>query len=313
MKRGFEYAPMKCNDHKITARCRVSDCPWRIKARQVPGIAQWWVKKFDSQHTCSRAIGGLGHRNCDAAFIASFVREQVVANEKYMPKMVQTEILRQHGVKISYWKAYRARELVIQEVRGDFEARSLYFLVHARVEEWRCGNMSPITLQGRGSFSPFFLGIRCSDSSIPEALQAAYWSGWYVIAQLRHCHTIISLYCTIIYYIHECCLLTASCIDGNNCILPLAWAVVEGENRYSWQWFLEQLRDGVVGDRDSSRANTVLTIVSDRQKGLIDAVSDVFPDAAHGYCIYHLSTNLPHAPRIHLRGEDFGLRLVHTL
>nr|CAD1830065.1 unnamed protein product [Ananas comosus var. bracteatus] len=69
------------------------------------------------------------------------------------------------------------------------------------------------------------------------------------------------------------------------------------QNRYSWQWFLEQLRDGVVGDRDSSRANTVLTIVSDRQKGLIDAVSDVFPDAAHGYCIYHLSTNLPHAPK----------------
>ncbi|XP_020081650.1 uncharacterized protein LOC109705325 [Ananas comosus] len=93
------------------------------------------------------------------------------------------------------------------------------------------------------------------------------------------------------------CLLTASCIVGNNCILPLVWAVVEGENRYSWHWFLEQLRDGVVGDRDSSRANTVLTIVSDRQKGLIDAVSDVFPDAAHGYCIYHLSTNLPHAPK----------------
>ncbi|XP_020086746.1 uncharacterized protein LOC109709086 [Ananas comosus] len=240
MKRGFEYAPTKCNDHKITARCRVSDCPWRIKARHVPGIAQWWVKKFDLQHTCSRAIGGLGHRNCDAAFIAAFVREQVVANEKYTSKMVQTEILRQHGIKISYWKAYRARELVLQEVRGDFD----------------------------GSFV-----LLPSDSSIQEALQAADWSGWYVIALLR----------TFLTGKFRGCLLTASCIDGNNCILPLAWAVVQGENRYSWHWFLEQLRDGVVGDRDSSRANNVLTIVSDRQKGLIDAVSDVFPDAAHGY------------------------------
>nr|CAD1832710.1 unnamed protein product [Ananas comosus var. bracteatus] len=62
-------------------------------------------------------------------------------------------------------------------------------------------------------------------------------------------------------------------------------------------WFLEQLQDGVVGDRDSSRANSVLTIVSDRQKGLIDAISDIFPDVAHGYCIYHLSTNLLHAPK----------------
>ena len=157
MKRGFEYAPTKCNDHKITARCRVSDCPWRIKARQVPGIAQWWVKKFDSQHTCSRAIGGLGHRNCDAAFIASFVREQVVANEKYTPKMVQTEILRQHGVKISYWKAYRARELVIQEVRGDFEGS--FALLPSYMQELKSGDAETclqLLYQDEGHFHRFF-------------------------------------------------------------------------------------------------------------------------------------------------------------
>ncbi|XP_020107198.1 arogenate dehydrogenase 2, chloroplastic-like [Ananas comosus] len=50
MKRGFEYTPTKCNDLKITARCRVADCPWRIKARHLPRFTQW---------------------------------EQVVANEKY--------------------------------------------------------------------------------------------------------------------------------------------------------------------------------------------------------------------------------------
>ncbi|OAY63208.1 hypothetical protein ACMD2_18801, partial [Ananas comosus] len=105
----------------------------------------------------------------------------------------------------------------------------------------------------------------------------------------KHCRPLIDLDGTLSA--------DGSCIDGNNCILPLAWAIVEGENRYSWHWFLEYLRDGVVGDRDSSRANSVLTIISDHQKGLIDAVSDVFPDAAHGYCIYHLSTNLPDAPK----------------
>ncbi|OAY73477.1 hypothetical protein ACMD2_26327 [Ananas comosus] len=209
MKRGFEYAPTKCNDHKITARCRVSDCPWRIKARQVPGIAQWWVQKFDSQHTCSRAIGGLGHRNCDAAFIASFVREQVVANEKYTPKMVQTEILRQHGVKISYWKAYRARELVIQEVRGDFEGS--FALLPSYMQELKSGDAETclqLLYQDEGHFHRFFWAF-----------------GAAIRAFRKHCRPLIGL------------------------------------------------------------------------DGLIDAVSDVFPDAAHGYCIYHLSTNLPHAPK----------------
>ncbi|OAY79601.1 hypothetical protein ACMD2_14978 [Ananas comosus] len=77
----------------------------------------------------------------------------------------------------------------------------------------------------------------------------------------------------------------------------LTASFVQGENRYSWDWFLEQLRDGVVGDRGISRANSILTIVSDRQKGLIEAVFNIFPDAAQGYCMYHLSTNLSHAPK----------------
>ncbi|XP_020089022.1 uncharacterized protein LOC109710698 [Ananas comosus] len=217
---------MKCNDHKITARCHVSDCPWRIKARQVPGIAQWWVKKFDSQHTCSRAIGGLGHRNCDAAFIAAFVREQVVANEKYTLKMVQTEILRQHGVKISYWKAYRARELVLQEMRGDFE--SSFALLPSYMQESRSGDAETcfqLLYQDKGHFHHFFWAF-----------------GAAIRAFRKHCRPLIETFLTGKF---RGCLLTASCIDRNNCILPLAWAVVE----------------------------------------------------AHGYCIYHLSTNLLHAPK----------------
>jgi len=35
-----------------------------------------------------------------------------------------------------------------------------------------------------------------------------------------------------------------------------------------------------------------LTILSDRQKGLIEGVEIVFPLAAHGYCLKHLERNL---------------------
>jgi hypothetical protein len=35
-----------------------------------------------------------------------------------------------------------------------------------------------------------------------------------------------------------------------------------------------------------------LTFLSDRQKGLIYAVNELFPLSAHGYCLKHLEKNL---------------------
>ncbi|XP_020080350.1 uncharacterized protein LOC109704017 [Ananas comosus] len=219
-------------------------------------------------------------------------RIKVVANEKYTLKMVQTEILRQHGVKISYWKAYRARERILQEVCGDFEGSFAALSLYMR--ELRSGDAQAclqLLYQDEGRFHRFFWAF-----------------GALIRAFRKHCRPLIGMdgtflhyYATFIplfYYVAILgALLIMSCIDGNNCILLLEWAVVEGENHYSWHWFLDQLRDGVVGDRDVSRANSVFAIIFDRQKGLIEAVSDVFPDAAHSYCMYHLSTNLPHAPK----------------
>ncbi|KAH0662812.1 hypothetical protein KY284_027743 [Solanum tuberosum] len=38
-------------------------------------------------------------------------------------------------------------------------------------------------------------------------------------------------------------LLVAVCRDGNNQMLPIAWAVVEVENQFTWTWFLELVKN----------------------------------------------------------------------
>ena len=39
-------------------------------------------------------------------------------------------------------------------------------------------------------------------------------------------------------------------------------------------------------------ANRNFTFVSDRQKGFLEAVTGVFPNAHHGFCLKHLKANL---------------------
>ncbi|KAH0657165.1 hypothetical protein KY285_032047 [Solanum tuberosum] len=53
-------------------------------------------------------------------------------------------------------------------------------------------------------------------------------------------------------------LLVAVCKDGNNQMLPLAWAVVEVENTFTWKWFIKLVRhDLELGD------GTELTTITD--------------------------------------------------
>jgi transposase-like protein len=63
-------------------------------------------------------------------------------------------------------------------------------------------------------------------------------------------------------------------------------AVVEVENLPSWKWFLQTLKEDLGIENTSP-----WTIMTDKQKGLIPAIQQVFPDAEHRFCVRHLYSN----------------------
>ena len=85
---------------------------------------------------------------------------------------------------------------------------------------------------------------------------------------------------------HEGMLLAAIGVDANNCMFPIAYAMVEGENKKSWTWFLESLRqDLCIGNQHE------WTFISDKQKGLFPAFEYVLPYVHHRFCVMHLHAN----------------------
>ncbi|GJT10852.1 mutator type transposase [Tanacetum coccineum] len=82
-------------------------------------------------------------------------------------------------------------------------------------------------------------------------------------------------------------ILTAVGVDANNGIYPVAYAIVEVESKASWCWFLNLLWEDLVIE-----ANFNYTFISDRQKGLIQAIASVFPSAEHRYCVRHIHENM---------------------
>ncbi|XP_049350168.1 uncharacterized protein LOC125814750 [Solanum verrucosum] len=81
-------------------------------------------------------------------------------------------------------------------------------------------------------------------------------------------------------------LLVAVCRDGNNQMLPIAWAVVEVENQFTWTWFLKLVKN----DLDLGEGHQ-LSIITDMQKGLEIAVENVLPLVEHRKCARHVLVN----------------------
>ncbi|XP_071740852.1 uncharacterized protein [Rutidosis leptorrhynchoides] len=98
------------------------------------------------------------------------------------------------------------------------------------------------------------------------------------------------------------CILSVVGVDSNNDIYPVAYAIVEQGCGASWTWFLQNLGD----DLDLS-INSNFTFISDRQKGLIHAVSNLYPSAEHRHCLRHIHGNMkvPEFEHSMLQLKDF--------
>jgi transposase-like protein len=72
--------------------------------------------------------------------------------------------------------------------------------------------------------------------------------------------------------------------DGHNTIL--AWAIVESENRDSWEWFFRHLRHAI-----PSISLEACTLISDRDKGLLLAEPILGPLMVVAHCCHHIKEN----------------------
>ena len=84
-------------------------------------------------------------------------------------------------------------------------------------------------------------------------------------------------------------LLIVIACDANNSLVPLAFALVERENKDSWEWFLRLVRRHVVGP------GREVCVISDRHQSILSAVEEQipgYPPLDHRWCTRHLAENL---------------------
>ncbi|KAL5576963.1 hypothetical protein UlMin_018662 [Ulmus minor] len=82
-------------------------------------------------------------------------------------------------------------------------------------------------------------------------------------------------------------LLEAISLDANLQFFPVAYGIMEIEDSQTWHWFLELLIEAAGRDLH----HKPWCIISDRQKGLVQAVQTLLPTSSHRMCCDHILQN----------------------
>ena len=97
-------------------------------------------------------------------------------------------------------------------------------------------------------------------------------------------------------------------LDGNGQVFPGALAVAESENAQTWRWFLALVRTAF-----SLEDGRGVVVLSDREKGIDMALSELLPNASHSFCVYHIMKNVKSRFHTSLNGLLFAAANAPTI
>ncbi|XP_076955553.1 uncharacterized protein LOC143630419 [Bidens hawaiensis] len=212
------------------------------------------------------------------SFLAREFVPKVAVDPNITTKTLQDEVEKKYQIQVSDQKVSRAKAMATKKIEGDYRVQ--YELLRDYCAElMRSNPETTVKIDVEREFNP---------SSTTRQFKRIYIclgalkTGFKMIGR-----EILGLDGCFMKGPFPGQILTAVGLDLNNGIYPVAYALVEAETKDSWIWFLECL-----GDDLDLYANSNFTFISDRQKGIILALEDVFPRAEHRFCLRHIQENM---------------------
>ncbi|XP_059287011.1 uncharacterized protein LOC132040395 [Lycium ferocissimum] len=255
---------------RVRVLCR-NGCPWLLYAKLDNTTHDFQIKTYNPKHTCYKST-----RNylCNAKFIAEVYRKKITEQPNIRVFKLQELIRKKFNVHVGKTTVRRARAKFLKEIMGD------HIVEFGRILDYK----DELLRTNPGSTCVVKLGE--PDAAGQPVFQSFYMCFDALKKAFLACRKCIGLDGCFLKGVCKGQLLVAVCRDGNNQMLPLAWAVVEYENKHTWTWFIKCLReDFALGD------GADLTLITDMQKGLFVAIQDLLPAAEHRKCARHILAN----------------------
>ncbi|KAL9429088.1 hypothetical protein AB3S75_030989 [Citrus x aurantiifolia] len=256
---------------RVTALCANKRCKWRIHASLVVDKISFMIKTIKGgAHTC---VPLIKNPETTSKWVADKLFGAIKSNPGISSSSIAFVLLSRFGTATNRRRLYRAKKRVLKMCEGDYI--NSYALLNDYANVLLMTNndatvkISQELVGNENKFKRIFISFR--------AQQQGFMKGCRGFIGLDGCHLKTSF---------GGILISAVALDANNGIFPLAVCICEVESRESWTWFLELFKEHMDIHNDMA-----VTFMSDRQKGLIHALQDVFPSSETRYCARHVYAN----------------------
>ncbi|XP_015952508.1 uncharacterized protein LOC107477056 [Arachis duranensis] len=239
--KGVEYEVYESEPQTFYAKCKMygRGCDWLIRASLIRKKGCWEIRRYNGSHTCTIGTISQDHSKLDSDTVADTIRPLVETDPSIKVKSIIAEVQSRFNYTISYRKAWLAKQKSIANVFGGWEDsyQALPWWLSVMVQKMPG---SVVQIETR----PLYNGNE--EAQGVKILHRVFWSFNPCIRAFRHCKPLVQVDGTHLYGKYKGTLLVAVAQDGKQNIVPIAFALVEGETADAWHFFLRNLRMYVV-------------------------------------------------------------------
>ncbi|KAK1294012.1 hypothetical protein QJS10_CPA16g00605 [Acorus calamus] len=193
---------MKNDPLRVTVRCPMHGCPWRVHASHLQDGVTFQVKTMNAKHTCNH-MKKVDIKMASSTWICDKILDNVKSNAKKSIADFQRDLEKKFNIKVPYHRVWATQEMALEKIHGKIE--DSYKQIPDLHNQLLKHNPGSVVNTG------FLVGCR-------------------PVIGVDSCH---------LKGKYKGVLLAATSIDGNHGIFPLAYAVCEEESAETWTWFLE--------------------------------------------------------------------------
>lgn len=233
----------------MVLRCFSAACNWRVYAVMLKNSQLYEIRTVKLNHSCTVDDRTGYQSQATHTVIGGMMKGKFIGRGGGpRPNDIRQAMQGDHDVHISYWKAWRSRQVALDYAKGSCGAS--YNLLPTYLEKLVMANPGTLTEVIGHRFKYMFLALAAS------------------IEGYRFMRKVVIVDGTHLRGKYAGCLLTASAQDGNYQVFPLAVAVVDGENDKSWEWFFTKLAQFIPNNED-------IVFVSDRHPSIYYGIAKV--------------------------------------
>lgn len=256
MNRKFHFRTPRSSPAMLLAVCVGEGCPWRVYAVLLDASGNFQIRQANLNHSCTVDERRNYHKLATTQVIGEILQSRFVGIKRGpSAAAIRKILLDEFHVNVSYWKAWRARELAMDHAMGtmvgSYSLIPPYLaLLQASNEGTTCFLERDDVEDGGTRFKYCFVAYGASIAGYAAMRKVVIVDGTSLKGKFGGC------------------LLTASAQDGNFQVFPLAFAVVNSENEDAWEWFFQKLQTFVY---DVS----ALVFISDRHPSIFSGLRKV--------------------------------------